>query len=177
MEGRPSQVNARAVEDVEALKLGSDKVAFLRRHFPAFERTLDGAAELQTVCRFLGASSLFGALPARDRAALAGRFRPIALGPGEELFAEGASPDGLYLVTRGSLIIYREGATLTQVPAGDFVGVVALLRQEPARCTALAGPSAQVVCLDPDEVELVLSNWQSVREAFWREARSRTDAA
>lgn len=177
LEGRPSQVNARAVEDVETLKISTDKVAFLRRHFPAFERTLDEAAELQTVCRYLAGSALFGALPPRDRAVLASRFRPIALAPGEELFAEGAAPEGLYLVTRGSLIIYREGATLTQIPAGEFVGVVSMLRQEPARCTALAGPSAQVVCLDPDEVELVLSSWQSVRESFWREARSRTDAA
>lgn len=177
LEGRPSQVNARAVEAVETLKISTDKVAFLRRHFPAFERTLDEAAELQTVCRHLAGSALFGALPPRDRAVLASRFRPIALAPGEELFAEGAAPEGLYLVTRGSLIIYREGATLTQIPAGEFVGVVSMLRQEPARCTALAGPSAQVVCLDPEEVELVLSSWQSVRESFWREARSRTDAA
>lgn len=177
LEALPSQLNARAVEDVETLKISADKVAFLRRHFPAFERTLDESAELQTVCRYLAGSALFGALPPRDRTVLASRFRPIALAPGEELFAEGAAPEGLYLVTRGSLIIYREGATLTQIPSGEFVGVVSMLRQEPARCTALAGPSAQVVCLDPDEVELVLSSWQSVRESFWREARSRTDAA
>lgn len=174
LEGRASQVNVRAVDDVEILKISTDKVAFLRRHFPAFERTLDEAGELNTVSRYLAASALFGAIPPRDRATLAARFRPIALGPGEELFAEGAAPEGLYLVTRGSLIVYREGHTLTNLQAGEFIGVVSMLRQEPAHCTALAGPSAQVVCLDPDEVELILSSWQSVREAFWREARNRS---
>jgi CRP-like cAMP-binding protein len=173
LDPQPARVTATAVEDAELMKIGAEKVGFLRRHFPAFERSLDEAAELQTVGRYLASSRLFGHLPARDRIALAARFRPIALGPGEELFAEGSSPEGLYLVTRGKLIVYRDGHTLTQLPAGDFVGVVSMLRQEVARCTALAGPSAQVVCLDPEEVELVLTTWQSVRESFWREARER----
>lgn len=177
LDPQPSRVTATAVEDAELMKIGIEKVGFLRRHFPAFERSLDEAAELETVGRYLASSRLFGHLAARDRVALAARFRPIALGPGEELFAEGSSPEGLYLVTRGSLIVYRDGQTLTQLPAGDFVGVVSMLRQEVASCTALAGPSAQVVCLDPDEVELVLTTWQSVRESFWREARERASLA
>ncbi len=177
LDPQPARVTATAIEEAELMKIGVDKVGFLRRHFPAFERMLDEAAELEVVGRYLAGSRLFGHLPARDRGALAARFRPIALGPGEELFAEGSSPEGLYLVTRGSLIVYRDGQTLTQLPAGDFVGVVSMLRQEVASCTALAGPSAQVVCLDPEEVELVLTTWQSVRESFWREARERSSLA
>ena len=70
----------------------------------------------------------------------------------------------------------RLSQTVTQIRAGDFVGVVSMLQQTPYSCTAIAGPACQVVCLDAEELEAVLSSYASVREAFWREARQRNGA-
>jgi CTP synthase len=56
-----------------------------------------------------------------------------------------------------------------------FAGLVAAMDQRTSRATVIAGPSAQVVCLDEEELELVLGGWPNVREAFWREAQARRD--
>lgn len=172
---RPFEVEARALVEVEVLKLVSPTLSFLRRHYPALDRALEQMAEEHIVTRLLAGGPLFGSLTGAERTALARRLHPISLSPGEELFAEGAEPGGLYLVTQGSLEVYREGHAVTVLSPGDFAGLVAAMDQRTSRATVIAGPSAQVVCLDEEELELVLGGWPNVREAFWREAQARRD--
>lgn len=162
-----------ALTEVEVHKLDRTLIEFLRSHYPALDRALEQGSEIHRVQTLLAQNPLFAMLPTGKRTALARRFHPIALSPNEELFAEGDESGGLYLLTSGELQVYRAGGPPMVLLRGAVAGVVAAVHQGPAEATILAGPSAQVVCLDPEDVEHLLGSSATVRDAFWREAKRR----
>jgi CRP-like cAMP-binding protein len=104
---------------------------------------------------------------------LARRVRPIALSPGEELFAAGSEPGGVYLVTEGTLEVYAPRLPTTTLTAGAVAGLGAALERRVANATVIAGASAQVVCLDTDELDALLAASPALNEALWRMAAAR----
>jgi len=168
--GRPSGVFAVARTAVEVLRVDTASLSFLRQHYPAFERALQHVCEEHGVLRLLTASVLFEVLSPTERAALARRVRPIALSPGEELFAAGADPGGVYLVTDGTLEVYAAGLPATTVTAGAVAGLSATLERRVAWATVLAGAAAQVVCLDTDELDALLAASPALNDALWQMA-------
>jgi len=171
--GQPASVFAVARTPVEVLRVDTASLSFLRQHFPAFERALQHVGEEHGVLRLLTASALFEVLSTTERAALARRVRPIALSPGEELFAAGSEPGGVYLVTEGTLEVYAPRLPTTTLTAGAVAGLGAALERRVAHATVIAGASAQVVCLDTDELDALLAASPALNEALWRMAAAR----
>ncbi|MDO9011509.1 MAG: cyclic nucleotide-binding domain-containing protein [Gallionella sp.] len=79
---------------------------------------------------------------------------------GDTLFREGDTADGLYLIRRGSVTVsrQREGreVVLAYLPAGNYVGEMALVSSQPRSATVRAASPAEVILLEAARVGEVL---------------------
>ncbi len=86
----------------------------------------------------------------------------------EVLFAEGDSGDCLFLIRSGSLVVSRhvngKDITFAYVPAGHFVGEMALLSGAPRSSTVRAASVTEVIKLTRDVFSLLLESDSMLRE-------------
>jgi len=108
-------------------------------------------------CRDLKSFDVF------DDAALAqliGRSRWFSLTGGHELFRQGETPDGVYFVLSGRLIVVRNDAfgeeVIGYVRAGEPVGEMSLLAGEPRSASAFALRDTELLAVDPADAEWLL---------------------
>ena len=92
---------------------------------------------------------LFAALPHGDRLAVEAMLQPVAVRAGEVLFSAGDAADGLYVVRSGQLEVVIDGAVVTRLVAGDVVGELALLTDEPRSATIRARRDSHLDLLTP----------------------------
>ena len=81
---------------------------------------------------FLATVPLFADLAPDDLRLIAGAGRTRSIEPGQAAFREGDAPDGLYIVLRGSVRIYKRHDDGTEVDlltagAGEHFGELALI--------------------------------------------------
>ena len=82
---------------------------------------------------------------------------------GEALFSEGDRSDGLYLIRKGSVMVSRtlggREVVLSYVPAGNYVGEMALMLDAPRSATVRAAvPTEAIVLLAGKVTELLAGN-------------------
>jgi thioredoxin reductase/CRP-like cAMP-binding protein/Fe-S-cluster-containing hydrogenase component 2 len=86
---------------------------------------------------------------------------------GDVLFYEGAKPDGLYLIQRGSVTISRmiggKEVVLSYVSAGNYVGEMALVSGQPRFGTVRAAVSIEAIHLNCDRVAEVMARNPDIR--------------
>ena len=87
---------------------------------------------------------------------------------GEELFHEGDAGDCLQLIRRGSVTISRElggrEVVLAYVPAGQYVGEMALVSDAPRTATVRAAVATETVRLDGDAFKRLMEDHPDVRK-------------
>ena len=86
---------------------------------------------------------------------------------GDVLFYEGAKPDGLYLIQRGSVTISRmiggKEVVLSYVSAGNYVGEMALVSGQPRFGTVRAAVEVDAIHLNCDRVAEVMARNPDIR--------------
>jgi CRP-like cAMP-binding protein len=102
---------------------------------PATLKVLVGFLRDRLCDSLLCTSPLFAPFAPGDRAALAGRFRFLEVGPGHILIREGERADGLYVAVAGQLAVRKSGAAFTALGPGDVFGEMSLLSHGPATAT------------------------------------------
>jgi CRP-like cAMP-binding protein/thioredoxin reductase/Fe-S-cluster-containing hydrogenase component 2 len=97
--------------------------------------------------------------------------------PGEELFQEGDSGDKLYLVRRGSLTVSRnvggKEIVLSYLPAGNYVGEMALLGDNKRTATVRAAVQTETICLDGAAFKELVDQDPEVRRTIEEEYQKR----
>ena len=68
--------------------------------------------------------------------------------PGDVVFREGDPSRSMYVVLQGEVDISSHGKTLETIHAGDAMGIVALLDEQPRTATARAIGPCQVAMID-----------------------------
>ena len=72
--------------------------------------------------------------------------------PGQALFLEGEAADGLHLIRRGSVTISRaiggKEMVLSYLPAGNYVGEIALMSSKPRTATVRAAVATETIVLE-----------------------------
>ena len=120
--------------------------------------------DLRPVIELLGKSALFGSLPEADRAAIAGRMRPITFRPNQILFSRGDDGREIYLVLHGRIrlsVLTSDGRELSFAHAapGNVFGEIAALDGGERSAGATAITHAQVMHLTHNAIlELVENN-------------------
>ncbi|MFA6014289.1 MAG: cyclic nucleotide-binding domain-containing protein [Gallionellaceae bacterium] len=93
------------------------------------------------------------------------QFKQYAVG--EVLFNEGDKADGLYMIRRGSVtvshLVAGKEVVLAYVSAGNYVGEMALVSNNPRSATVKAASPTEVVLLDAERVSAVLQRNSSIR--------------
>jgi CRP-like cAMP-binding protein/Fe-S-cluster-containing hydrogenase component 2 len=104
---------------------------------------------------------------------------------GDTLFHEGDKADGLYMIRRGSVTVSRTVAgkevVLAYVSAGNYIGEMALVSNQPRSATVRAASSTEVVLLLASRVNEVMARTTSIRKKidtrFMEHVRSTEQAA
>lgn len=90
------------------------------------------------------------------------RARWFSLIGGLELFRQGDAPDGVYFVLSGRLIVVRNDRfgeeVVGYIPAGEPVGEMSLLSNEPRSASAYALRDTELLAVDPADAEWLLDN-------------------
>ena len=90
------------------------------------------------------------------------RARWFSLIGGLELFRQGDPPDGVYFVLSGRLIVVRSDRfgeeVVGYIPAGEPVGEMSLLSNEPRSASAYALRDTELLAVDPADAEWLLDN-------------------
>ena len=98
---------------------------------------------------------------------------------GEEVFSEGDYADGLYIVSRGSFELIKDGRQIAKCVAPDFFGELALLDDEPRYASAVANTDAELYFMDKitfsrlvDEQPAILKELTKLVIKYYRELGS-----
>jgi CRP-like cAMP-binding protein/thioredoxin reductase len=93
------------------------------------------------------------------------KFKQYAVG--EVLFNEGDKADGLYMIRRGSVTVSRviagKETVLAYVSAGNYVGEMALVSNQPRSATVRAASPTEAVLLEAERVNAVMERNSSIR--------------
>ncbi len=103
---------------------------------------------------------LFAPVPMVAVENLARKVERVPLGVGETLFREGDAGDRFYVVAEGELAVLKAGVTVDHSPAGDYVGEMALLRDQPRNATITASRDSLLFALDRDDFITVVTGHQ-----------------
>jgi len=114
---------------------------------------------------------LFGGLAAEDLARICSRVTEISIAAGDVLFAEGETAEQAYVIVSGEVEVLKETErreTLLAVrTAGDVIGEMALLRQEPRMATVRARSDAELLCIPKAALDGLLDTSPSAARAMF----------
>ena len=91
---------------------------------------------------------LFARCSKRQLRQLAAEAHVEQLEPGERLVTTGAPSRQLYVILAGTAVIERDGEEVDRVRAGDVVGELGLLFDEPRNADVVAKSALEVLGLD-----------------------------
>ncbi len=101
---------------------------------------------------------LFSQVASKQLSYLAAISIEVEFPPGRLLYAEGDSPDGLYVVVSGSVLMRRNGAEIDRIPPNGAFGVWALFDDEPRVTTAESAEKSRLLFVPRDDFYDVLAD-------------------
>jgi Fe-S-cluster-containing hydrogenase component 2/CRP-like cAMP-binding protein/thioredoxin reductase len=119
-------------------------------------------------------------MPAESLAQVAAGATLCSFRAGETVFKEGEPGDSLHLVRVGSLTIERSiggrDVVLSYVPAGNYVGEMAMLGEAKRSATAKAAIAAETIRLDAASFKRLIDTDSSLKIKLQAEVRARAAA-
>jgi len=91
---------------------------------------------------------LLARAPREEVAALAARAREVEIGAREEVYAQGAPADDMYVVIEGRVDIVTNSQVVAEIGRGGWFGELALLHDEPRRSTVRASVPSVLLRVD-----------------------------
>lgn len=121
----------RTESEVTCIEFDQRQVMQLLQDSSGFElRTiLERAARERDYDVLMTLHPLFRTLPRDDRRRLLADAHSIALLPGETLLRDRIENDTLYLISRGSVEVFKEGKMVARKGAGTLIGEISVLRR------------------------------------------------
>jgi CRP-like cAMP-binding protein len=167
-----------AIEPVELLEIRRDLIDELVAAHPGVARTLRTFYRERLLQTLLATAPFFARLSAKERGAIAERFRPRRFGRGAQIIEEGAPGGGLYLILVGEVDVVRSGkdgaiVKLGTLGEGSYFGEMSLLRGGVASATVKATRMTEAVQLPPRDFYEMASQHPVLWEQLRTEAERR----
>lgn len=157
LSGRRRSATVRA--QTEAVLLDSPRKIILKfmNSVESIKRSLDQIFMVRTF-----QSSVFPNAPADFLVELARRSKQKNFKKGEVLFKEGDAGEVMYVIRKGSVKISRRNKagldiTQTYLPAGNIVGEMALLSNDPRSATVTAAVPLETILIDRPDFDALLA--------------------
>jgi CRP-like cAMP-binding protein/thioredoxin reductase/ferredoxin-like protein FixX len=145
--GRRRSATVKARSDCLLLEVPRNTMIRLLRSVPQVKQVVDEVAVVRQIRSYLA--------PRIDAATLEGVVRSsriVALKPNETMIEEGAEDDSVYLIRSGAVTVSRKiggkDIVLSYVPAGHYVGEMAMLTQRPRTATVKASVATEAIRID-----------------------------
>jgi len=124
----------------------------------------------ESAAEFLARTPLFAAVDPELVARIAARSRTHRLTAGKWLFREHDTGDEMYVVRAGRLEVVDEGAdtVIREHRRGDALGELALLTDSPRSASARAVRDSEVIAVDKDDFDELLSSSPALSSALNR---------
>ncbi len=106
---------------------------------------------------------LFEGFAEHELAEIAARAEEIEVPAGAVLVREGDPGDELFVIVSGSIRVESNGAVLTTLWPGDFMGEIALIDGGPRTATAICDQPARLIVLRRDAFQDALDRHPSVQ--------------
>lgn len=161
--GRRRSATVKAVSNCVLIETPRRSMIKLTNSVESVQRILDEVS-LKRVVR----SCLTSKLPERELDYLVKTASIKRYEPGEALFHQGDEADGLYLIRRGSVMVSRinngKEEVLSYVVAGNYVGEMALVSDQPCSATVRAAAATEAIMLEASAVTAVLERNEAMRD-------------
>jgi hypothetical protein len=128
------------------------------------EREMDIAKRVMLLRRV----ALFASLPGETLVTIAESCELRELTEGEQIFAAGDPPDGLYVIASGRVNITRKEQVLVELAPSEFFGEVALLDDEPRMANAIASQNGVALFIGREVFHRVTDDLPEVLRAVNR---------
>ncbi|MCA9973806.1 MAG: GNAT family N-acetyltransferase [Anaerolineales bacterium] len=108
--------------------------------------------------------AIFQGLEEGELTKIAGICQVQAYAPGEVVLRAGETGDVFYMVMEGEMAVFaRDGRSLLgQVHAGDFLGEISLVSDQPYTATAVAKTAVTLVALRHDDFESLINRYPRI---------------
>ncbi|MEM7270403.1 MAG: Npt1/Npt2 family nucleotide transporter [Pseudomonadota bacterium] len=106
----------------------------------------------------LKSADLFSDVPDEDLSDIAPYLASVYLDPDETVIKEGEMGDELYILVSGAVRVERNGASVTELSAGDVFGDLAALDPEPRAATVIATSPSHVLALSNEHLLALLES-------------------
>ena len=161
--GRRRSATVVAGKDCILIETPRRSMLRLLASVPPVQRVLDSVNLKRVVRSYLAAT-----LPEHELDYLVEGAELKHYNANDVLFKEGDEADGLYLIRRGSVTVSRHvddrDVVLSYVPAGNFVGEMALSSTAPRSATVRAAVSSEAIVLTAGRVTEVMARNTVVRK-------------
>lgn len=144
---------------------GSALPVLVLARWVALARLEAGRPVPERIYRRLRGLSLFAAVPPAVLEGLALRSREHRFPAGQVVMREGDPGDCFYAIDHGRLAISRGATVQAFLVDGDFVGEMALLRDEPRSATATVVEDAVLFALERDDFVAAVTGQPRARQA------------
>ena len=163
--GRRRTATVRALEPTVLVETKRNQVLKLMSSVPSVKQAIDQVFFLRVL-----KTSIFPDADPMFLAQVVGNAERKDFKKGEAFFREGDEGDALYVILKGSAKISRknsEGADIAQtyVPAGNFIGEMALVSDEPRTATVTGAVPCQTLCIAKDDFHSLLESSAETKEA------------
>jgi CRP-like cAMP-binding protein/Fe-S-cluster-containing hydrogenase component 2/thioredoxin reductase len=160
--GRRRTTSVVATQPSLLLEVDRNTMVRLVRSVPEIKQTIDNAAVIRQIKTYLA--------PQVDDRLLAGVVETatvVEFKPNDTLIEEGAQDDAVYLIRKGSVTVsVRIGGkdiVLAYVPAGNYVGEMAMVMRQPRAATVKAATATEAIKIDSAAFRALLDRVPELR--------------
>lgn len=173
--GRRRAATVKAGADCIVIESPRRSVLTLMRSIPAVQRVIDETFLVRAI-----QARIAPGCSADDLAELVESAQIERFAAGEALFEEGERGDCLQLVRSGSVTVSRRLAgrdvVLAYLPAGEYVGEMALMSDAPRSATVRAATATETIRLEGDAFKRLMAQHPDVRDRVSSVYRERVEA-
>jgi len=175
--GRRRSADVLAAGGAETVCLEIPRTAALKllASSPVAKRVMDQTAILRQLQTFISPD-----LTAEALAPVLATAEPLAFAPGDALITEGVEDDDLFVIQKGSCTVTRnangQDDVLGYLPAGAFVGEMALLYRQPRSATVRASVPVEAVRIRAQDFRALMETDAGLRGLVEAKARERAVA-
>jgi CRP-like cAMP-binding protein/thioredoxin reductase/Fe-S-cluster-containing hydrogenase component 2 len=172
LSGRRRSANIKAGKDCTLIETPRRLMNKLIHSVDSVKRIIDEAFIVRTLqTRFASTSKI------EHLQKVAGSAKLTQYRAGEEIFHEGDDADSLHVIRKGSVTISRmignNEATLSYLPAGNYVGEMGLMGKSKRTATVRAATATETIELCADDFQFLLDKDEQLKKQISNEYKQR----